>query len=89
MGLRLRIFAASSALAFAACSSGGSSGAGTVTPMRGDTLKRHGTSNPITHVVVMIQENRSFDDLFATYPGADGATQGLMKTPSGRRVRAA
>ncbi len=83
MGLRLRVFAASSALAFAACSSGGSSGTGAVTPARGDTLKRHGTSNPITHVVVMIQENRSFDNLFATYPGADGATQGLMKTPSG------
>jgi len=83
IGLRLRVFAASSALAFAACSSGGSSGAGTVTPARGDTLKRHGTSNPITHIVVMIQENRSFDNLFATYPGADGATQGLMKTPSG------
>ncbi len=83
MGRRLRVFAASSALAFAACSSGGSSGTGAVTPMRGDTLKRHGTSNPITHVVVMIQENRSFDNLFATYPGADGATQGLMKTPSG------
>ena len=31
----------------------------------------------------MIQENRSFDNLFATFPGADGATQGKMKTPSG------
>ncbi len=31
----------------------------------------------------MVQENRSFDDFFATFPGADGATQGLMKTPSG------
>jgi phospholipase C len=32
----------------------------------------------IKHVVVVIQENRSFDDLFATFPGADGATQGQM-----------
>jgi phospholipase C len=31
----------------------------------------------------MIQENRSFDNFFATFPGADGATQGLMWTPSG------
>ena len=31
----------------------------------------------------MIQENRSFDDLFATFPNAYGATQGLMKTGSG------
>jgi phospholipase C len=42
-----------------------------------------GSSSYISHVVVIIQENRSFDDLFATFPGADGTTQGLMKTPSG------
>jgi len=28
------------------------------------------------HVVILIQENRSFDDFFATYPGADGASYG-------------
>jgi phospholipase C len=37
----------------------------------------------INHVVIVIQENRSFDNFFATFPGADGATSGLMKTPSG------
>ncbi|MGC1379417.1 MAG: alkaline phosphatase family protein [Candidatus Baltobacteraceae bacterium] len=42
-----------------------------------------GSSNYIQHVIVVVQENRSFDNLFATYPGADGATQGLMETPSG------
>jgi len=42
-----------------------------------------GTSAYIQHVVVIIQENRSFDDLFATFPGADGTTYGYMKTPSG------
>src|ERR1700690_3387017 len=26
----------------------------------------------IKHVVVIMQENRSFDDYFGTYPGADG-----------------
>src|SRR5665213_507012 len=31
----------------------------------------------IKHVVIVIQENRSFDNLFATFPGADGATSGL------------
>ena len=30
----------------------------------------------ITHVVLVIQENRSFDNLFATFPGADGTTTG-------------
>ncbi len=32
----------------------------------------------IKHVIIMIQENRSFDNLFATFPGADGATSGTM-----------
>lgn len=32
----------------------------------------------VQHVVIMIQENRSFDNLFATFPGADGATSGKM-----------
>ncbi len=44
----------------------------------------HKTSSAfISHIVVVIQENRSFDDLFATFPGADGATQGLLKGSSG------
>ncbi|MGA8532901.1 MAG: alkaline phosphatase family protein [Candidatus Tumulicola sp.] len=38
----------------------------------------------IKHIVLMIQENRSFDDLFATFPGADGATFGY--TSKGQKV---
>lgn len=30
----------------------------------------------IQHVVVIVQENRSFDNLFATFPGADGTSGG-------------
>ncbi|MFZ0032042.1 MAG: alkaline phosphatase family protein [Candidatus Cybelea sp.] len=37
-----------------------------------------------THVVILIQENRTFDNLFATYPGADGATRG--KTHNGGSI---
>jgi phospholipase C len=40
-------------------------------------------SSPISHVVIVIQENRSFDDLFATFPGADGTTVGRSKNGSG------
>jgi phospholipase C len=29
---------------------------------------------PISHIVFMIKENRSFDSMFGTFPGADGAT---------------
>ena len=36
-------------------------------------------SSPIKHVVVLIQENRSFDNFFATFPGAHGATRGKEK----------
>lgn len=32
----------------------------------------------IKHVIVVIQENRSFDNLFARFPGAYGATEGKM-----------
>jgi phospholipase C len=38
------------------------------------------SSQKIKHVVVVIQENRSFDNLFAKFPGADGATQGRLHT---------
>jgi phospholipase C len=36
-------------------------------------------SSVIQHVVIMIQENRSFNNLFATFPGADGTTKGRME----------
>ncbi len=40
-------------------------------------------SVPISHVVIVIQENRTFDNFFATFPNADGTTFGYMKNPSG------
>jgi phospholipase C len=36
-----------------------------------------GSASKIQHVILVVQENRSFDNFFATYPGADGATSGL------------
>lgn len=41
-------------------------------------------SQHIKHLVIIIQENRSFDNLFAGWPGADAATSGLMS--DGTRV---
>ncbi|HTU83192.1 MAG TPA: alkaline phosphatase family protein [Candidatus Acidoferrales bacterium] len=35
-------------------------------------------SSPIRHVVIVIQENRSFDNLFAGFPNADAPTSGTM-----------
>jgi phospholipase C len=39
-------------------------------------------SSPIQHVVLIVQENRSFDNLFAKFPGANGATHGEAKEGS-------
>jgi phospholipase C len=39
--------------------------------------------SPIRHVVIVIQENRSFNDFFATFPDADGTTIGkAARAPS-------
>jgi phospholipase C len=32
--------------------------------------------SPIEHVVFIVKENRTFNNYFATYPGATGATEG-------------
>jgi phospholipase C len=34
----------------------------------------------IQHIVFILKENHSFDNLFGTFPGADGATSGLIST---------
>jgi phospholipase C len=36
--------------------------------------------NKIKHVLIIVQENRSFDNLFSGFPGADGATSGRTHT---------
>jgi phospholipase C len=36
-------------------------------------------ASPIQHIVIMVQENRSFDNIFAGFPGAYTAMQGLCK----------
>jgi phospholipase C len=35
------------------------------------------SNSPIKHIIIVVQENRSFDNLFATFPGADGTTTGV------------
>ncbi len=39
----------------------------------------------IQHIVFIVKENRSFDTYFGTFPGADGATTGLIST--GQRIQ--
>ena len=35
---------------------------------------KHIAASPIKHIVIMMKENRSFDSMFGTFPGANGAT---------------
>jgi phospholipase C len=39
-------------------------------------INAHPIANPIKHIVVIMQENRSFDNYFGTYPGANGIPRG-------------
>ena len=43
-----------------------------------------GAASKIKHVIIIVQENRSFDNLFAGYPGADAPTYGY--THDGTKV---
>jgi phospholipase C len=59
----------------AACNGGGaSSSLGAHPYLHRDSVFENGS--PIEHIVLVIQENRSFNNLFATFPGATGATVG-------------
>lgn len=62
------------------CSSGGGGGGSSASgPLPPPPPAKKGKY--FTHIVILIQENRTFDNLFATYPGADGTTRG--KTHNG------
>ena len=79
----------------AACGGGGAGGgnAGGITPnvspapsASGGPATTNGTvvqtqaPGKITHVVIVIQENRTFDDMFNGFPGSDTVTEGLSHT---------
>ncbi len=64
----------------AACGGGGGSSA--VAPQPPPTVAPS-SPTPITHIVVLVQENRTFNNLFATYPGTAGTTVGKMRTGTG------
>ncbi len=65
-----------------ACGGGGSSGGSSLPPQPGQTPPPSGT--PIQHVVIIFQENRSVDDLFNGFPGADTVKMG--ETSTGKSV---
>jgi phospholipase C len=69
------LWACVTASILAACSGGAtSSSAGArngLMPSSGS-----GSGSPIQHIVLIVQENRTFNNLFATFPGATGTTIG-------------
>jgi phospholipase C len=82
-----RLLAAAALVSLAACNGGSSSSAGGgMLPLTGNAGSPSSIppGKHIKHIVILIQENRSFDDLFATFPGADGTTCG--KLPSGKCI---
>jgi phospholipase C len=80
MSFRREVVAACAALGIAACASNNLS----ATPPA-STLLRSRTATPIQHVVFIVQENRSFNNLFLGYPGATTQAYGYEKR--GRKVR--
>ena len=46
-------------------------------PLPEKVASSHETRWPIKHVVFLIMENRSFDNIFGKFPAADGATTGM------------
>ncbi|HEU5479800.1 MAG TPA: alkaline phosphatase family protein, partial [Candidatus Tumulicola sp.] len=79
-----RIIAIAALAALTACSGGAA--AGTALPPAGATALVDGrrSSGKITHVVVIVQENRSVDNLFQGFPGAD--TQSYGYNSKGQKV---
>ncbi|HXO16957.1 MAG TPA: alkaline phosphatase family protein [Candidatus Dormibacteraeota bacterium] len=58
---------------------GGASGSSAAAPFLPPPPAKQGKH--FTHIVILVQENRTFDNLFARFPGADGTTVG--KTHNG------
>jgi len=70
--------------AAAACAGDGSSSSTqTFLPIERRVERRASGSSPIAHVIIVVQENRSFDNLFATFPGADGTATGKVAAVPG------
>jgi phospholipase C len=74
--------AALAGLLMSACGGGGSGGSSSVpNPTPQPTIN---PAQPIQHIVIMIQENRTPDQLFQAFPGAD--TQSFGYTHTGKKV---
>lgn len=94
MRARIVAFGAAGLFVFAGCSLSNNGTAGNdfvrfSSPVLPNAAKRNVVSKYISHVVVIVQENRSFENFFAGYPGADAPMSGCAKPQSGEPIRRA
>jgi len=78
MGVRTGTFLLLAAFGVAISGCGGGSPS-VPAAQQGMSRKSSSPSSPIKHVVIVVQENRTFNDFFATFPNADGTTTGNVK----------
>jgi len=76
-------------LALGGCGGSTSSSISGVPPAVQRTHREPSGTSPITHVVLIVQENRSFNDFFATFPGGDGTISGKVAKENQCRPRIA
>jgi phospholipase C len=81
--IRLAAVLLAGVVGISACSQAPATSGASSLPSSGAFDRSNSSLRYINHVIILVQENRSFDNFFATFPGADGATEGLMKTSSG------
>ncbi|MGA7202402.1 MAG: alkaline phosphatase family protein, partial [Candidatus Cybelea sp.] len=73
------VFLAGVATVLAACGGGSSP----LTLPNSLYVQQHSGSSPIKHIVIIVQENRSFNNFFAGFPGANGTMRGKEKIRKG------
>src|SRR5579863_4083757 len=79
-----RMLLVSASLAFLWCGCAQPSSLTGTTPKVAQLTRVAASTGKIQHVVIIIQENRSFDNIFAGFPGADAPLTGLRH--NGKRV---
>jgi phospholipase C len=78
--MQSRILLAFTVLALVWCGCSEQTSPSGVTPRASLAKRAPGSTGTIQHVVIIIQENRSFDNIFAGFPGADAPLMGLRHT---------
>ena len=66
---------------------GGGSPSAVVPNMVGSGRHHTTGTTPIQHIVVVVQENRTFNNLFATFKGTTGTTTGLERIGKGKNAK--